>query len=316
MLCPEVSSFPPPITYSTIKKDLSLEDVINTVELNNFYKSAIITCPDEVNVPAYIEDTFDDSDYYEISNLSLTEFIDPVFIETFVKHGRIYCLSINRKCINQNCAAITLDGVLTLHVLENIYQTLGIEGVKQPNNFYGITLDLNNLKRIKKLTEALRKLELFEFHMSWVPHEEDICPSTIAKYFSDKNCVVRLCNLKIEHVVPQVKEVPSLCDVDLDQVVEWAGMLLHGCDLYPEDNYTSTYYVPDSASPLKTSRISILIIKGFITPDILKNTCKSLSEHVSQRDVDYYWCALSLQSQEEEMLQMSLVKGLKHDHIL
>lgn len=299
MICPEISNFPPPKTMCTSKQDVSLEFVTKTINLNCFYKSLVITCPDEIQTPGAIEDILtEDSDYYKITGCSISEFIEPTFIENFVKQGSIYCLSADRSCIVQNCVAITPDGYLTLHVIEFIYQTLGLQGTKRPHKYYEVKIDLKTLKQHSKVKQSLSKLELFDFYITWEPHEDMVCPSSIAKYFCDRNINVSVHALEFKKITPNVPEIPSIEDVDAEEIVEWIGMLAHGADLAEPETYISTYYEPESESSLKTTRISLLIVKGFIPSLLVSNLCNSLSKYATSRELPNYWSAISIQSQD------------------
>lgn len=306
MLCPEVWDFPPPKIISTCKQYENLDSVVKSVKMNNFYKSIIITCPDELQTPNFIEEVLtEDSEYYKISDCLLTEFIEPNFIENFVKSGNIYCLSADRNCIVQNCASITPDGMLTLNVLGYIFQTTGLEGTKRPHNYYEIKIDLKNLKHLEKLRKSLQMLETFDFYIYWEPNSEDICPSSLAKYFYDREINVAVQSLQITRLTPTVEEIPVLKDVEIDEMVEWIGMLAHEGDLHPKEMYVSTYGQPDSESALKSTRISLVTAKGFITPTIVGNLCKHLSNYVLSRELDNYWTCLSIQSNENSLWQWS-----------
>lgn len=303
MLCPEVSNFPPPKVITSFKKCENLEPIHKVIKMNHFYKSVVITCPDEVQTPPLIqEQLLEDSDYYKITKVSLTEFLEPTFVEGFVKKGELRCLSADRNCIIQNCAAVTPDGVLIIHVLEYVFQTLGLEGTKRPHNFYEVTINLKSLKHVNKIKWSLSKLELFDFYISWEPNQEDICPSSIAKYFHDRNINVTLCSLEITKVNPSITEVPCL-DVEIEEMVEWVGMLAHDVDMSPTDTYISTYSQPESDNALKSNRISLLIVKGVLTPNVLSDVCKSLSEYTSSRELDNYWTSISIQSHENSLWQ-------------
>ncbi|CAH2252426.1 jg2022 [Pararge aegeria aegeria] len=307
MLCPEVWNFPPPKVVRSYEKFKTFDAVTKVVELNNFYKSIIVTCPDELHTPQFIEDCIiDDSDYYKVTNCPLTEFVDPVFIKNFVHSGKLYSLSTNTNCITQNCAAVTPDGILTLHILENVYQTLGLEGNKCAHRFYQIKINMKELKSIDRVKTALQKLKTFDLNISWVPDSENICPSSIAKYFCDKNYQVSTHSMAIQRVTPDIKVVPTLDSSDIDEVVEWIGMLAHNADLAPTESYISTYSEPECLAPIKTSRISLLIVKGFLTPNILVNTCKLLVDYVKRRRLEQYWVSVSIQSMEESLWQWNI----------
>lgn len=302
MLCPEVWNFPPPKVIVDHKENQDLETINKTVNLNNFYKSLIVTCPDEIQTPSFIQDIItEDTEYYKLSNCSLTEFVEPVFIESFVKTGKVQCLSVDRNCIIQNCAAITPNGHLILNILEYIYQTLGFEGTKRPHGFYEVKIDLKTIKNYFKVRSGLQKLEQFDFNITWEPNNDDICPSSIAKYFSVRNVKVSVHSLKTKNVSPSITEIPSVKDVDADEMVEWIGLLAHDADISPTEPYVSTYCQPDSEDALKSGRISIQITRGFITPSLISKLFKKLSEHVLAKESENYWVSISIQSDENSL---------------
>lgn len=304
MLCPEVVNFPVPKTISSTNLNDTMDSVIKTISMNSFYKSLVITCPDEIAAPASLLDTLtEDSDYYMISECSLTELIDPLFIEKFVKNGSLFCLSANRNCIIENCASITPDGALIIHLLDFIFQTLGLEGTKRPHDYYEIKIDLKSIRYHDKIKQILNKLELFNFYIMWEPHDENICPSSIAKYFQDRNIKVSAHSLTLNNVTPNVTEIPSIKDTDIDEMVEYIGMLAHDADLNQEETYISTYCPPDSEFTLQTTRISCLIVKGFITPHLIVKVCISLLDFTKSRSLENYWTAVSVQSQEDSLWQ-------------
>ncbi|CAK1555058.1 unnamed protein product [Leptosia nina] len=303
MLCPEITNFKPPKTTWSFQKNVCLERTLDRVNLNNFYRSAIVTCPDELYVPNHIKEALlEDSDYYKIINCSVIEFIDPLFIDTFIRRGKLYCLSIQTNCISGTAVALTPDGILTLHVFRSKYQTLGVEGTKRPHDFYEIRLDLHNLKQNEKIKSVVTKFGKKDFYISWNPFNDSICPSTLAKHFFDKGYTVTQHSLDISILSSDISEIPSLED-DIDEVVEWMGMLAHGANLATEENYISTYSVPETLTPLKSKRISIMNIKGFLTPNVIGNICKCMSQHTSSRDLEHYWTALSVQTIEESLYQ-------------
>ncbi|XP_073955210.1 ribonuclease P protein subunit p40-like [Choristoneura fumiferana] len=304
MLCPEVFNFPCPKVVSSSKNYENCEAAMKTIKMNYFYKSLIVTCPDEMHVPNFIEEMItEDTDYYKITKCSVTEFIDVNFIDNFVKKGKLYCITADKNCVVQNCAAVTPDGVLTLHILDFVFQTLGLEGKKQPHNYFEIRIDLKNLRHTDKLYSNLCKLETFNFFVYWEPNNEDVCPSSIAKYFYDKNVNVTVCPIKLKHLSPEIEEVPALEDVDSDEMTEWIGMLAHNADLNPTENYISSYSQPESEHALKTTRIALLISNGMFTPYHLERICKKIEEYVANRELNNFWACVSIQSFENSLWQ-------------
>lgn len=306
MLCPEVVNFPPPKVMSSCSRKEHLDSVMETIKRNYFYKSVIITCPDKLITPASIEEIItEDNEYYKIYDCSLTELICPSFIQNFVKNGKLYCLSAERNCVTQNCVAVTPDGVLTLHLAEYVFQTTGLEGIKRNYGFYEVNIDLKNLRRHDKLQQCLEKLENFDLYVLWEPCQEDVCPSSIAKYFHDRDIAVAQQSLHFKKLTPSITEVPSPKDTDANEMAEWIGMLAHEGDLFQKETYISTYGQPDSNFALKTARICLLIAKGFLTPTVISHVAKRMSEYVLSRDLDNYWTCLSVQTHENSLWQWS-----------
>lgn len=304
MLSPEIANFALPKIICSHKPNTSLNSVNKTIEMNSFYKSLVITCPDEMHTPnSIVEMITEDTDYYKLIDCPLTEFVEPSFIENFVKRGNIYCLSADRDCMVKNCVAITPDGHFTLHILDFIYQTLGFEGTSRPHNYYEVKIDLKTINKYEKLKQGLKKLELFDLYLIWEPHEENICPSSIAKYFHDKKIKVTTHSLTMKHIMPDITEVPSIKDVDAEDMVEWIGMLAIGGNLNETEAYISSYSQPQSELALKTTRISVLIVKGFIPASLSITVSRQLSEFTKSRELVNYWTALSVQSEENSLWQ-------------
>ncbi|CAG9135376.1 unnamed protein product [Plutella xylostella] len=296
MLCPEVWNFPPPKTVTHLEQNVDLDTAMKTVNMNDFYESLVITCPDELHTPSSLEEAVtDDCVYYRLSDCPVTGFLDSTFVENFVKNGKLYCLSVNRDCLSQNCVAIT-GGLLKLHVIYNVFQTLGLEGTKQAHDFYEVKIDLSNIKMINKVKLALSKLKTFDFIITWEPHSEDICPSSIAKYFFDNNINITAESAQLKRVSPSITEIPSLKDSDHEELSEWLGMLACGGNLTPTYDYVSTYSQPDSENPMPSTRISLLIAKGFFTPSLIQKLSSQMSEYASSREQDNFWASLSVQS--------------------
>lgn len=297
MLCPEVWDFPPPKVYCTSNKSITLESVQKFIKMNDYYQSIIVTCPDTTQMPSFIKDTItEDSVYYRINNCSLMEIIKPIFINTFVKNGYLYCLSSERNCVIQNCFAVTPEGILILHILEHDFQTLGFEGHKRPHNYYEVSIKLKEIKNYDKIRQSLKKLGKFDFDVIWEPTNEDICPSTIAKYFYELNYKVTAKPPVLKTVSPTITEIPSVSHASIDELVEWTGILAHNGNLSQHETYISTYCPPESERSLHSTNISVIIVEGYFSPTVLQKLCNIITDYVKSRDLDDYWASISIQS--------------------
>ncbi|XP_030021687.1 uncharacterized protein LOC115441168 [Manduca sexta] len=304
MLAPEVWDFPPPKVMCSYKEKQTYDEVIRALNLNNFYESVIIAIPDEPRVPVFIEEIISgDTDYYRIWNCPLTEFIQSVFIESFVQHGSLHCISSERNCVVQNCFAVTPDGILILHVFDFIYRSLGLDGVKQNNNYYRINIDLKSIKREKyvKLFESLSKIEPFDFYVSWEPTNPEICPSSVAKYFHDRNIKVTLESMQVKTFLSTVPSIPWIEDLDIEELVEWVGLLAHKAPINTKEGYISRYVHPEGENSLSSTNMAILIGKGFLSPKIICSLCDMVKKHTEFRQLDKYWASISIQSYDNSL---------------
>lgn len=116
--------------------------------------------------------------------------------------------------------------------------------------FLVVTLDLNDVRfgtkshdRIKKCLTKLAKINLI---LTWHPSNENVCPSSIAKYFANLNYDVKLC--KVNHksrtnysiTAPIIDFIDSNID-DCHDYVEWIGMVTLNADLDQTSEYLSSY---------------------------------------------------------------------------
>lgn len=132
-----------------------------------------IILPDTKAIPETILSLLKDTDYYQISNLPLTEITKKPFIEAFIKKGKLlkifvmfrkisnkffcfsgqfYGISANTRIDVDNCVCITPTGICYLSVNKDTYHRLGIEGkvssfAKKHRNRYGkLKKKLRNIK--------------------------------------------------------------------------------------------------------------------------------------------------------------------------
>lgn len=131
----------------------------------------------------------------------------------------------------------------------------------------------NNDKHAKKIRSKLEVLGKISLLVNWKPKEENVCPSSIAKYFNDIGCKVFLCTPKITNKTKRSVKVPKFrlaADFDAEDVtdfVEWLGMLLinGNTENGSEDNFVSTYETPGEI--VEYDQVKCLYFKGFYRRD-------------------------------------------------
>lgn len=116
-----------------------------------------------------------------------------------------------------------------------------------------VSINLNSVefghKSYVKLVKALGKLPKFTLLFSWQPNNEDVCPSSLAKYFADLKYKVKLCKPRQESRTSYSVKVPV---IDFEQfeiedgfkLIEWLGM----CSIeanFDLDEYFSSYKTPE-----------------------------------------------------------------------
>lgn len=106
--------------------------------------------------------------------------------------------------------------------------------------------------------------------LSWDPNDNKICPSSIAKYFADKNFSVKLCSPQITTRTEYQVDVPIFCDdlakcCETNELIEWLGMfsISGDCERGAPDSYTNTYQVPEPN--IKYGQVQYLEFRGLFS---------------------------------------------------
>jgi ribonuclease P/MRP protein subunit RPP40 len=259
MLCPEVWNFKAPESSFSFQKVRPNEsNHLNIIQNFTYNHLVSLVLPDTFKVPESLTQVLsNDCDYYKLINVKLNEFVTKNFFTNFVNSGSLYILSVDSRIDCDNCVAVTPNGRLILNLNKSTYQSLGLEGSvshfhAKSRDRYVVTIDLKqkhfkpgkpNYERTKTCLEKLTQNVI----VTWEPKNEEICPSSIAKYFHDLGYRTELCKTRFKsHTLYSVK-VPNIDDDNVHDVVEWLGMVaLHGnvTDGGP-DNYSSTYETPE-----------------------------------------------------------------------
>ncbi|XP_031627936.1 ribonuclease P protein subunit p40 isoform X2 [Contarinia nasturtii] len=325
MFAPNVWSFEPPNTQIVHKYSESNEkhekQICKRIHSHPFNRVITIILPDRQAIPDTILPFLKDTDHYQLNDLPLTEFTKKPFIEAFVKRGQFYGTSVDTRIDVDNCVCITPEGIFCLSVTKDTYHRLGIEGklsafAKKHRNRYTIEINLKSsdiattTKYYARLQTALsnESLGTFKMRFTWEPPREKdekraICPSSIAKYFTDLGYDVQLNQTECKTSVEYGLKVPILGSetdelVDLngqskfyaspDELVEYAGMLALSCNLESSE-YLNTWSF--TGHTVAVGNAFVVRLKGLFTCNLVKMLFKKLRAYVNE-NVEIPWISL------------------------
>ncbi|XP_064107670.1 ribonuclease P protein subunit p40-like [Macrobrachium nipponense] len=195
-----------------------------------------------------------DSDFYEVENIPLSVFCTPVFLEAFLNAGKFYAVSCDARLDLDNAAALTPEGWLVLTLDKNTYSNLRLNGklsahiLRRPKERYIVKINLKNNftpgkplynKVVKAFNEVVLK---FNFWMTWVPNDSEVCPSSVAKFFSDLGYVVYRQEVQSRNSTLVDVNVPLLLqetsgdgdekvEIEPEHLLEWMGCISLGIKL-------------------------------------------------------------------------------------
>uniref|UniRef100_A0A069DTE0 Putative ribonuclease p 40 subunit like protein n=1 Tax=Panstrongylus megistus TaxID=65343 RepID=A0A069DTE0_9HEMI len=260
MLAPDISNFKLKHTHHTFSKcTLNGDQLDDTIAKHSFNHSICAVFPDTLNLPSDVSECFSFStEYYKISNIPVSEFVDNVFIEAFVKRGELTALSLDTLLDIDNCAAVTPRGILVLSLTKAVFQELGVDKgpavdlIKQMVS-QKIQLHINlknscfkpgkkNYDRIHNRLKKMKQLTM-TFVLSWESDNAKVCPSSIAAYFHKRGYVVEECFPSKTNRIDYNVKLPSESS-DPDEMFEWFGLYALGAGEYPDpfhQEFLSTY---------------------------------------------------------------------------
>ncbi|KAK4879981.1 hypothetical protein RN001_008127 [Aquatica leii] len=301
MLSPEIWNFKVPhSSFKIEKQQISNDSCFQTIQRLPYNHLISVVLPNTLRTPEIICDSLKtDCEYYRISNISLDELTNTKFIDNFLKKGSFSALSIDTRIDVDDCVCLTVDGLMVLSLRKETYETFGLEGVA--SNFYckskeryivsinllSKTLKLGT-KKYERTNRCLSRLGNFCLIMSWEP-PDDICPSSIAKYFFDLGNDVKLCvpdfNVRTSYSV----KVPDL--ENLSEFTEWLGMFSLETTLENTDDYLTTYETPIPCQ--EYGQVKFLQSRGFFTHSQIKKLLEELMTFAKTEDVP--WVSLYVQ---------------------
>ncbi|XP_032689904.1 ribonuclease P protein subunit p40-like isoform X2 [Odontomachus brunneus] len=240
MLSPETWNFKPPRhDFSVVKRDYRKANVPATIKTHYFNHSISVVLPNMFTVPKSLLDSLsEDTDYYRINALCASDLLNREFIEAFVKKGQVTLLTIRNKIDLENSICITPTGYLVISLITEDYQSLGLEGKAssfdhEPHARYVVTINLKdecfiptkkNYERVRIALEERLK-QNFDVIVQWDPPETNLCPSSVAAWFSTHGYNVYLCRQIFSQRTEYSLTVPTLQDgCNIDKFFEWLGV--------------------------------------------------------------------------------------------
>ena len=145
---------------------------------------------------------------------------------------------------------------------------------------------------LDKLSEELASIfNPTHVNLTWIPNSNDICVSSIAKYFSDAGRNVKLCKNKISSRPEFGLKFPDLSQEDdearLLEISEYIGLVLLECSI--EDNQFSSYRLPENC--IEVGRGKVFLGKGFFVPNTVKQLIDE-SRKILSNNPDFPWIAI------------------------
>ncbi|XP_068234724.1 ribonuclease P protein subunit p40-like isoform X1 [Palaemon carinicauda] len=299
---PEVIQFQAPESHLGFSRhcfdDPKLDSIFhNLIDEHPFNTKVNVVFPSET-YHARLDNVFEeDNDFYELEKIPLFEFCTPVFLEAFLNAGKFYAVSCDARLDLDNVAALTPDGCLVLILDKDTYSNLRLNGklsahiLRRPKERYIVKVNLKNnfipgRPYYKKVMDAFSEVLLkFNFWISWIPNDSDVCPSSVAKYFSDRGYVVYRQEVQIRNSTLNDLDVPLIqieineggdekLEIEPEVLLEWIGCTSLGIKL----GTCGTSY-SDLANPKTTRRIESIETfqcNGFFLPSYIHLLVKEL----------------------------------------
>ncbi|XP_070506321.1 uncharacterized protein [Chironomus tepperi] len=209
--------------------------------------------------------------YYSIEEFKVADILTKNFIDGYVLKGDLCCASTNDNF--ENCQFILSDKKLTLRLDRELYYSLSAVHLtkflrKNENDQLFVTFDIDLthdlIMKVKNelMSEEVDKLSI---NFSWKPKDNDVCPSSLAKFLTDMEYKVKECenkylnNFLYSIKIPQIPSNPLNDDTyeEWSDLLEHTSMIMLGCET--EENTARK-----DSNLIKVRRGSVLHYKGFI----------------------------------------------------
>ena len=135
-----------------------------------------------------------DTEFYEMNNLSLESLVGEAFIKAFIEQGSLTLFSHNEPARMSQNLRISPDGILRLILPSQSLPYLGLAQTCITDKVTDLCIaELNlkslikNPKRHSEISQIFRQKLVVPgpFLLSWKPESDSVCPSSVAKYFHD-----------------------------------------------------------------------------------------------------------------------------------
>ncbi|XP_014467541.1 PREDICTED: ribonuclease P protein subunit p40-like [Dinoponera quadriceps] len=321
MLSPETWNFKPPRHhFSVVRRDYRKTDVPTTVKNHYFNHSVSVVLPNILAVPdSLLNSLSEDTDYYRVNALRACDLVNREFIEAFVKKGQVTLLTIGNKIDSENSICVTPTGYLVISLITEDYQAFGLEGKAsvfdhEPHIRYVVTINLKeecfiptkkNYKRVRVALEERLK-QNFDVIVAWDPPGTNLCPSSVAAWFSAHGYDVRLCRQTFSRRAEYSLTVPTILEegCDIDKFFEWLGVFSIAGDLSGEtDDYINTYKCPSPS--VNIGQVQYLQWTGFFTQKQVQEMYDTLKKYVLSQGT-LPWVSLHVQGFADSPVSWSL----------
>lgn len=233
--------------------------------------------------------------YYFIENFNITDILSQNFADGYLKAGDLYCSSNDS---SKNVQFLLLNQKLILKLDSDFYYSLGAELLshyrkKIDDNLCIFEIDLSSCddKKRDKLRNELQKnklLDKVDTTFIWHPSHDEICSSSIAKYFNDAGYVVN--ELKNKNISDfkyglELPKIPTIDDeFEWSKLTEYAGMIMLGCEI--DENSYNSYETPKDM--FNIGRGKVLHFKGVVTANILRNLLEQIKTILKENQTTSY----------------------------
>lgn len=123
--------------------------------------------------------------YIHVQRMPVHLLFHKVFIDSYVKQGQVFAVSLNSRIESDNCLALEPSGLLTLNITERTYHRLGLEGRK---------------------SLMFKKKNVHDKHIVELNLLSELCSKTDSKYYKRTFSCLQNSGLKFDILI---KWVPS-----------------------------------------------------------------------------------------------------------
>ena len=266
MLCPTILSFPS--TCGTTQRVTNTWREPPKTAPAPFVRRVTLVLPGVLHPPASIKEaiTGQDVDVFDAANDLKPELLaTQLFVRAFVAAGEVTLYS-GGGTVNpgqddgtDNQVFLSPAGILTVITSDGGQQRHALKDLSQADR--------------ERLHDHLSRLDFPQpFYFSWTPHDPQVCPSSLAKFFHDQGSIVQ--ERAATETLTRATFPQSACpwdakEVDAESVMElddWLGAKLLGFDLEE---------LPENEDATK---VLILEFTGLMSRKSLQRCCQSIQE--------------------------------------